>query len=359
MSGNKYEVIAMKLKDKILLGEIAEGDKIESENILSEKYKVSRQTVRKALSILIDEGLIESKHGKGTFCRRQTSRKLNTKNIGVVITYINDYIFPLILKGIYDVLDERKYSIILKSTNNGRDREKECLEDILTKNIDGLIIEPSKSEIAWKNRELVRRFDRMGVPYVFIQSRYDHMEHSPVVKIDDELGACILTKHLIELGHKNIAGIFQADITQGVSRHKGYAKTLQDNGLAYNPDNVIWFHVEDKFGKTEWAIEALLKNDPSIDAIVCYNDMIAYKVIEVLNGLGVRVPEDISITGYDAQASDEPGAFKLTTVTHPKEKLGRKAAELLLKMIEGEDGLKSEYVFKPEFVEGLSCIRRN
>lgn len=359
MSSNKYEIIANEIKDKILLGEIAEGDKIPSENILSEKYDVSRQTVRKALSILNDEGLIESVHGKGTFCRKQTSRRTSSKNIGVVITYINDYIYPLILKGIYDVLDKKSYSIILKSTTNGRDREKQCLEDILTKNVDGLIIEPSKSEIAWKKRELVRRFDQVGVPYVFIQSRYYHMEHSPVIKTDDELGTKMLTNHLIDLGHKNIAGIFQADITQGVSRHKGYAKTLQKRGLVYNPDNVIWFHVEDKFGKTEWAIEALLKNDPSIDAIVCYNDMIAYKVIEVLNSLGIRVPEDISITGYDAQAQDEPGAFKLTTVTHPKENLGRKAAEVLLKLLEGDTDVKSEYVFKPEFVEGLSCKKRS
>ncbi|MCC8014202.1 MAG: GntR family transcriptional regulator [Eubacterium sp.] len=182
MGSNKYEIIASEIKDKILLGEIAEGDKIPSENILSEKYDVSRQTVRKALSILSDEGLIESVHGKGTFCRKQTSRRTSSKNIGVVITYINDYIFPLILKGIYDVLDKKNYSIILKSTTNGRDREKQCLEDILTKNVDGLIIEPSKSEIAWKNRELVRRFDQVGVPMFLYKADMIIWNTAPLLK---------------------------------------------------------------------------------------------------------------------------------------------------------------------------------
>ncbi|MCD8159473.1 MAG: GntR family transcriptional regulator [Clostridiales bacterium] len=329
MNSNKYDTIAAEIKNKIYSGEIKPGAKIESENVLSETYKVSRQTIRKALAILINEGLIESKHGKGTFCRIQSSKSMKTKNIAVVITYINDYIFPLILKGIYDVLDEQKYSIILKSTSNGRDKERACLEDILLKDIDGLIIEPSKSEIACKSRELLKRFNSMGIPYVFIQSRYNNMEDKPVIKINDEKGARILTRHLIDLGHKNIAGIFQADITQGVDRHGGYAKTLQENGLIYDPDKVIWFHVEDKFGKLEWAVEALLKSDRKIDAIVCYNDMIAYKVIEVLNGLGIRVPEDISITGYDAQAEEEIGAYKLTSVTHPKEKLGKKPPKFL------------------------------
>ncbi|MCD7905195.1 MAG: substrate-binding domain-containing protein, partial [Clostridiales bacterium] len=261
--------------------------------------------------------------------------------------------------GDYDVLDKQKYSIILKSTSNGRDKERDCLEDILSKDIDGLIIEPSKSEIAWKNRELLKRFDGMGIPYVFIQSRYNNMQDKPVIKINDEGGAKILTQHLIDLGHKNIAGIFRADITQGVDRHRGYAKTLQKNGLMYDPDKVIWFHVEDKFGKLEWAVEELLRSGRAIDGIVCYNDMIAYKVLEILNGLGLRVPEDISLTGYDAQAQEEIGAYKLTSVTHPKEKLGRKAAEILMGLIDGKYPESNEFVFEPEFAEGLSCKNRN
>lgn len=355
---NKYEYIYSEIKDKIFSGNIIQGEKLESESRLMARYDVSRQTIRKALSLLAADGLIETLHGRGSFCKRQEQKDKRSMNIAVITTYITDYIFPLIIQGIYEALNDKGYSIILKNTNNSRSKERECLEDILNKNIDGLIVEPSKSELACKNLELFRRFDRLGIPYVFIQSRYEKMEDIPLVLTDDEKGTDILTEYLINTGHKNIAGVFQADITQGTSRHKGYAKTLQRYGYAYNPDNVIWFHVDDRFRKTEWAIENLIEKNPDIDAIVCYNDMIAYKVIEVLERNDKRVPEDISVTGFDAQAIEEIEAFKLTTVTHPKKDLGKKAAEVIIDMIDGREINFNEYFFEPELIVGYSTKDR-
>ena len=143
----KYVQIEEDLKKLIFSDKIQPGDKLPSENTLAEKYQVSRQTVRKALNELIHEGYIYAEHGRGTFCSEMIRHMRNSRNIGVIMTYMSDYIFPHVLKGIDSILSAEDYSIIIKTTNNSRSGEAKCLEELLQKDIDGLIIEPSKSHI--------------------------------------------------------------------------------------------------------------------------------------------------------------------------------------------------------------------
>ena len=98
--------------------------------------------MRKALGILEQDGYVEAFHGKGTFCSENMSHIRKSKNIAVVTTYISDYIFPRLIQGMDNVLSESGYSIILKNTGNSRQKEAKCLEELLKKDIDGLIIEP-------------------------------------------------------------------------------------------------------------------------------------------------------------------------------------------------------------------------
>ncbi len=128
----KYYTLMEELKAAILSGRIRAGEKLPSENQLSEQYQISRHTVRKALSILIQEGYIVAEHGRGTFCSDRMSHLKKSKNIAVITTYISDYIFPRLIQGMDKVLTENGYSIILKNTANSRTREAKVLEDILT-----------------------------------------------------------------------------------------------------------------------------------------------------------------------------------------------------------------------------------
>lgn len=134
----KYHTLKELLKNDILSGVYQPGDKMPSENQLVQEYDLSRHTVRKALSILEEEGYIIAVHGKGTFCTERALHKKESKNIAVVTTYISDYIFPRLIQGINSVLSKDGYSIIFKTTENSRRGETACLEDILTKDIDGV-----------------------------------------------------------------------------------------------------------------------------------------------------------------------------------------------------------------------------
>lgn len=348
------------LKEQILSGQMKAGDKLPSENQLSAQYNVSRQTVRKAIEILTNEGYVYAQHGKGTFCSEMVRHSGNSHNIAVVTTYLSDYIFPRVIQGIDSVLTSKGYSILLKNTRNSRSAEAKALEELLGKDVDGVIIEPSKSQIYCKHLNLYEKLDQFHIPYVFIQACFSQLSDKPQVLMDDCKGGYLITKHLIELGHKNIIGIFKSDDIQGQNRHKGYVKALQEAGLVYNPDNVVWFYTEDRTIHPYGSICDMISEGKPLDAIVCYNDQIAMHIIKAIRSMGKSVPEDISVTGYDNSNMYNIEGMKLTTIAHPQEKLGVMAAEMLLDMIESgeESNFEGKILIEPELIEGNSCVRR-
>lgn len=242
----KYYILMEALKEQILSGTIKPGQKLPSENELTREYALSRHTVRKALALLENEGYITARHGKGTFCSERVIQRHNSKNIAVTTTYLSDYIFPRLIQGMDRVLSENGYSIILKNTCNSRSKEEKVLKELLDKPIDGLIIEPSKSQILCRHINLYEMLDKYQIPYVFIQGCYPQMADKPCILMDDCKGGYLLTRHLLETGRRNIIGIFKADDSQGTQRHKGYVQALQESGILYDPENVIWFHTEDR-----------------------------------------------------------------------------------------------------------------
>ena len=108
-------------------------------------------------------------------------------------------------------------------------------------------------------------------------------------------------------------------------------------------------------------VQMMLEAELPIDAVVCYNHQIAVEVIRMLERIGKKVPEDLSVTGYDDSMIARTGPVELTTVSHPQEKLGEMAGQLLLEKIQGgsDKDMKTEYLIEPKLVIGNSCKNRN
>lgn len=354
----KYFTLMEELKEEIISGRIQPGEKLPSENQFTVQYSLSRHTVRKALSLLEQEGYIEACHGKGTFCSEKMRHMKKSRNIAVVTTYISDYIFPRLIQGIDNVLSEQGYSIILKNTGNSRQKEAKCLEELLQKDIDGLIIEPSKSQLSCLHPGLYENLEKYQIPYIFIQGIYTEMKDKPHILMDDARGGYLVTKYLLEQGHRRITGFFKADDIQGIQRHKGYVRALQEAGIPYDPDLVVWFHTEDRRSKPSMMVKEMVKTGSLPHGIVCYNDQIAVQVIESLEDCGLQVPKDISVTGYDNSLYAQRGTG-ITTIAHPQERLGEMAAELILEKINGvsEEDSKVERLIQPELIVRGSCRR--
>ena len=177
--------------------------------------------------------------------------------------------------------------------------------------------------------------------------------------MDDCQGGYLVTKYLLEMGHQNLVGIFKADDFQGKERHKGFVRALQEAGFSYDPDRVVWFHTEDRRSKPALIAKQLLEQGMCVDGIVCYNDQIAADVIRALEELGKKVPEDISVTGYDNSIMTG-GNLSLTTIAHPQEKLGEMAAELILEKIREipEEKSRIPRLIQPELIPGNSVKDR-
>ena len=255
--------------------------------------------------------------------------------------------FQSLIKGIDEVLSKNGYDILLLSTNNDKEKEREQLKKLLEYNVVGAIIEPTASALGNTNVEYYEAIDRKNIPYLMINAAYDKKQQS-YVSIDDEKGGYTICKYLIDLGHKKIAGLFKEDDVQGIERKNGYLKALEENNIEIDSTIIGKFKTFEEEFYIEGFTRSLLSKEEKPTAIFCYNDKVAMNVVKIAKELGVRIPEDLSVVGYD---NDETISAALdcaiTTISHPKEELGRKAAEMLLLLINGEKE-KVSYVFEPE-----------
>jgi len=172
----------------------------------------------------------------------------------------------------------------------------------------------------------------------------------PYVILNDVKGGYLQTKHLIENGHRNLLGFFKKDDQQGMNRMKGYLKAHRNNNLKVNEKNIVLYLTEDKDTKPKKMLNHILDNDQEITGIVCYNDQLALDLLDVLRERKLNIPEDISIVGFDDSFLVNVSEVKLSSIIHPKIKLGKKAANIIIGLIEENQSVVNKIVFEPEIV---------
>ncbi|MCK1991065.1 GntR family transcriptional regulator [Peribacillus muralis] len=350
----KYQVIIDDLKNKILTGEYSVGEQVPTESVMQEMYNVSRQTVRKSILELSNEGFLRSEKGSGTYVSNQyQSSGGNSKNktIGVITTYISDYIFPSIIRGIERRLNENNYSLLLASTNNDVQQEKKALEMMLSFGVDGLIIEPTKSNLYNPNIAYYLSFKEQEVPFIMINAYYEELE-VPFFCLDDVQSSYLATKELISKGHTQIGLISKMDDLQGKYRMKGYIKALGEAKLRFLPEQLLSYTTETKLDLYTNLKEFLNVNRDMLTAIVCYNDEVGLEVANVCRQLDISIPEQLSIIGQDNSYIAKNANIKLTTLTHPQEQMGHDAADWIIKKLQGKKGLPNETYYQPVLIEG-------
>jgi len=351
----KYQLIVDDLKSNILSGTYQVGEQIPTELTLQDMYQVSRQTVRKAILELSNEGFLRSEKGSGTYVsnqyRSQGSGKMNKRTIGVITTYISDYIFPSIIRGIESRLNEDNYSLLLASTNNDVEQEKKALEMMLSYGVDGLIIEPTKSNLYNPNIAYYLSFKEQDVPFIMINAYYEELE-VPYLRLDDVQSSYLATQELIKHGHTQIGLIAKMDDQQGKYRMKGYIKALAEARLRFQPDHVLSFDTESKQYLSENLKQYLLNHRNAITGIVCYNDEVGLEMVNVCRQLDIAVPDELSIIGQDNSYIAKNANIKLTTLTHPQEQMGRDAADWVIKKLQGKRDVLDHVIYQPQLIEG-------
>jgi GntR family transcriptional regulator of arabinose operon len=331
-----------------------------SESELGKRFDCSRQTVRRALEVLEQRGLISRIQGSGTFIspvkrpikNPSVISRNGNKTVGLISTFMDNYIFPCIIRGIEEIFSSEDIAIQLASTNNLVAGETRALQLMLDRHLDGLIVEPTRSALPCANLDLFHAITNRGIPLIFIDSFYPELS-IPYVALDDVKAGYLATKHLIDLGHRNITGIFPHSNRQGHLRYLGFVNALAEQGIPIQDDLITWHSRENMqqilHGST------LLKNLSTCTAVLCYNDVTALMLIEFVQKNGRKVPEDLSVIGIDN--SELARIISLTSVVHPSEKLGEAAASLLLSMMNGEQG--KSILFPPQLMKRNSVRNMN
>lgn len=348
----KYYMLKEYLKDKIIKGHIVPGEQLPSENALAGQFKLSRHTVRQALGELENERWIYREQGRGTFCAPQRE-KGEGRTLAVQTTYISDYIFPAIIRGIEEVVSLSGYTLVLANTNNDKKKEAQCLENLIGQDIKGMIVEPTKSAGENINLEYFKELEKREIPYLMLHAVYGELDPAYII-MDDEKGGYLATKYLLQLGHRRVAGLFKSDDRQGVYRQAGFMNALKEYGLELPPHFLGNYDTERLFSYPYQFTADLLRHNPRPTAIVCYNDQIAMQVLEAVRDAGLKVPGDISVIGYDDSNLAVASEVKLTTIKHPKAEMGRQAARFIIDMVEGRIR-KPRLVYQPELIVRSSC----
>lgn len=350
MATPKYEQVKTYLKDYIQQEQLKYGDSMPTESDLMQMFEVSRHTIRRALSDLVNQGWLYTMQGSGSFVADpEADINLSGKMVGVITTYFKDYIFPDILSGMDDVFSEEGYSILLGTTKNNSAKERVVLNNMLNNQLAGLIVEPTKSVYPNQNIQLYETFRNRGIPVLFIHASYRGFDASYVIE-DDEYAGYIATKHLLDLGHKRILGIFKQDDMQGHGRYQGYLKAFEEAELAVDMSLIKWFTTEERKSiVSEEQVIKWLAIHKGITAFICYNDQIAIQLLDTFKSMGVHVPRSYSLVSFDNSNLSNKLETKLTTVAHPKARLGEKAGEVMLKLMK-DPAIHIEEVMQPELI---------
>ena len=336
-----YRQIKRDIEEQILNGSIKIGDKLMSEAEMLKHYNCGRTTIRNALAELVLSGCLRKEQGFGTFCAAMPKRDVN-KNIDVFLNTADTYFIPYILSGISRVLEERNCNLILHDTLDSMENIAQTLVQVLERGTDGVIIQPytGPEEISESCRAAIDRCAEMGIPLITIDGKFKGMDTACIMN-NDNLGGLMATEHLIQMGHRNILGLFRNRYKDSAFRSAGYQEAMEKAGLRA--------HILDADAVSPEAWIRYIKEN-GITAVVCYNDPLAVECYHVLNYAGLRINEEISVVGYDNTELSSTALPKITSITHPKDIMGEQAAAFLLDWLDGRAEPPYHFMFQPELI---------
>jgi LacI family transcriptional regulator len=273
--------------------------------------------------------------------------------IGVLIPDITNPLFPPILRGIEDRLDDAGYTPLIVNTDNDAQREHTHLEAMLARQVDGVI-----SATARLDRELLGDVTAAGTPLVLVNRSLEDGS-VPSVAVDDREGIRLAVEHIAGLGHKRIGHVSGPQNTStGHRRYLGFVEAMHSAGLEVGDAQV---RLSNWFTEAEGArvCAELLDAAGDLTAIIAANDLLAIGCYDTIEARGLRCPDDISIVGFNDMPFVDRLRPPLSTVRIPHREIGSVAAELMLERLADESQSAREILLEPTLVVRGSTVAPN
>ncbi|AUS95925.1 GntR family transcriptional regulator [Clostridium thermosuccinogenes] len=360
-----YKSIYNDLEKKILSGQYKVGDRIPSEKELSEEYKVSRITSKKALEMLAEKGLIDRAPGRGSFVKSNSTDETDNeclkdpKNeedkvarppmIGVILPDFAESYGTSLLSGIEKEASEKNCFIVLKRSYGRQDIEENVIDSLLELGVDGIIIMPVHGELY--NREILR-LTLDGFPIVSVDRCLSGIP-VPFVGTDNISASAKITDYVLKLGHKNIAILSPPykNTSTIEDRIEGFIKSHAEHGVGI--DDSLWLTdlistLPEKDAKENRQrdidkIVKLLKENPQITCMYAMEYNIALLAMKAAKSLGKAIPKDLSIVCFDSpfNYADE---YLFTFIQQKESEMGETALRLLLNLMKKKGDVEKVYL---------------
>lgn len=271
-------------------------------------------------------------------------RLQQTWSVGLLLADVSNPFFPAVVRGIEDVLWGKQYNLVLCNTDYRKDKEAAYLRHLLDKRLDGLILASTASD-----SDDVLRLQAERVPFVMLNRRHVSAK-TPYVGMDNEGGVGMAMEHLLALGHRRIGFIKgRTDSSAAEERYQGYCKALRQAGIPF--DEALVAHGDYTIESGHAAAVGLMGRPRLPTAIVSANDFMAFGAMALFKERGLRVPEEMSVIGFDDIFVSALPWIELTTVRPQSWQLGASAAELLLDLIGGQEtSLAREMILPNELI---------
>lgn len=347
---NLYDIIISDLLKKIDSKEFSYTKPFCTEKSLSESYNVSRITAKRAITELEQRGILYRKRGCGSFVVSGVSA---SNDYTTAKAAVNPMTYSLLLPydatkgGFIDVVDivnnklnSIGYSLAIYITNTNTIKERVSLSRILQQETNGLIYYPFTNEIYL---DVLNELILTEKPVIIMDKTTDCPYIHNIVS-DNSDGSRMLTEHLISLGHKNIAFITNVPIEKTSTvrdRFSGFLQSMRSHGLTANKNSLISMNGAIEFPTSEnyTASEQLCKivkqlYNNNITAIEAENDGIAYAILAACSQLSIRVPEEMSICGFDNIIWSQLSSTPITTIVQDFKEIGNQISRLLIQSLE-------------------------
>lgn len=337
----KYEHVVFDLKRTFRDKTFSPDQQIPTEFELMKMYQASRTTIRRALHTLEEQKIIRRTQGSGTFfCGDENLKNTIQSNkglIGLVNYYYLDYIYSEIIRGIEDTLSEYGYALILANSNENEEKQKTIIKGMIEQGIKGLILEPSRNLLIKKNHKIAELLKNAGIAVVNTHWGIRN-SGSSTVTLDDFHAGYQAAEYLMSKGHRQMGILYKSDVQAGYERYRGFTKALKDHGLALDDKNVKCFTQKeealDNRPGYQLTLEILHGSERIPTAFFYMNDRLALDGYEAIKEEGYSIPQDISVLGFDDYETASMVQPGLTTYIHPKYRLGKWAARVLVDMLE-------------------------
>jgi LacI family transcriptional regulator len=280
-------------------------------------------------------------------------RQRVTHTIGLLVPDISNPFFAKVARAIEDAGFAAGYSVVLCNSDLSEVKQATYIDVLLAKGVDGLILISTGFIPPESGFDLIDRIRGAGVPCVVVDRDLGELPIDQVM-VDNHQGGYTVGQYLLRLGHRRFACVSgERDMAPSAGRIAGFLQALGDAEKLHPDVTLVTGNSHHEGGIA--AAEELLRKGVEFTAVFAFNDLMAMGVIAALQRAGRRVPEDVSVVGFDDIPQTSAMFPSVTTIAQPTAELGQRSVELLLERIKNQTGPTQRLVLSTTLIERESC----